>query len=116
MERQVAAAAPHAIVNCAAYNQVDRAEQEPLAALEANAFGVRALARAAGSVGATLVHYSTDFVFDGLASRPYTEEDRPNPQSVYAASNWIFTSFSSRSRSLAWCDSGWNASDTPMWL
>ena len=89
VERQIADAAPHVIVNCAAYNQVDRAEQEPLAALEANAFGVRVLARAAGTVGASLAHYSTDFVFDGLASRPYTEEDRPNPQSVYAASKLL---------------------------
>jgi dTDP-4-dehydrorhamnose reductase len=89
VEREVAAFAPHAIVNCAAYNHVDRAEEDPAAALEANAFGVRVLAQAAASVGATLVHYSTDFVFDGEASQPYTEDDRPNPQSVYAASKLL---------------------------
>ena len=50
---------------------------------------MRALARAAAAAGATLVHYSSDFVFDGTASRPYTEDDRPNPQSVYAASKLL---------------------------
>jgi dTDP-4-dehydrorhamnose reductase len=80
---------PDAIVNCAAYNDVDGAEDHPVEALNVNAFGVRALALAAESAGATLVHYSTDFVFDGTASAPYTEEDRPNPRSVYAASKLL---------------------------
>ena len=80
---------PHVIINCAAYNQVDRAETEPEAALTVNAFGVRILARAAAAVNATLVHFSTDFVFDGTASRPYTEEDQPNPASTYAASKLL---------------------------
>src|SRR5204863_6627527 len=61
----------------------------PVDALATNAFGVRALARAAHAHGATLVHYSTDFVFDGAASAPYAETDRPNPQSTYAASKLI---------------------------
>jgi dTDP-4-dehydrorhamnose reductase len=85
----VAAHRPSVIVNGAAYNDVDGAESDPVAALEANAFAVRALARAAAGVSATLVHYSSDFVFDGAASRPYTEEDRPNPQGVYAASKLL---------------------------
>jgi len=50
---------------------------------------VRALARAAKARGAALVHYSSDFVFDGTATAPYTEEDRPNPRSVYAASKML---------------------------
>jgi dTDP-4-dehydrorhamnose reductase len=58
-------------------------------ALEINAFGVRALARAVERIPATLVHYSTDFVFDGTTSRPYVEDDRTNPQSVYAASKLL---------------------------
>lgn len=81
--------APAVIINCAAYNNVDRAEDEPDSALNANAFAVRVLARAAESCGAALVHYSTDFVFDGHASRPYVEEDQPNPQSVYAQSKLL---------------------------
>jgi len=77
---------PTHIINCSAYNLVDRAEDEPEAALNVNAFGVRVLARAAAGAGAILVHYSTDFVFDGAGSRPYTEDDAPNPASVYGAS------------------------------
>ena len=80
---------PDVVINCAAFNDVDRAEAEPVAALEVNAFAVRGLARAAASARATLVHYSSDFVFDGAASRPYVEEDRPNPQGVYAASKLL---------------------------
>jgi dTDP-4-dehydrorhamnose reductase len=85
----MAAVRPDVIVNCAAYNDVDRAEDQPVDALNANAFAVRALARAAVEHGAALVHYSTDFVFDGTASEPYRETDRPNPRSVYAASKLI---------------------------
>ncbi len=81
--------APAVIVNCAAYNAVDAAEDHAVAALEANAFAVRTLARAAMEAGARLVHYSTDFVFDGAATTPYTEEDAPNPRSVYAASKLL---------------------------
>ena len=81
--------APDVIINGAGYNLVDAAEDEPIAALNANAFAIRALARAAAGAGATLIHYSTDFVFDGTASRPYTEEDRPNPRSVYATSKLL---------------------------
>jgi dTDP-4-dehydrorhamnose reductase len=77
---------PDVILNCASFNHVDRAEDEPARALNVNAFGVRNLARAACATDATLVHYSTDFVFDGKTARPYREEDVPNPQSVYAQS------------------------------
>ena len=87
--RCVEADPPDVIVNCAAYTNVDLAEDEPDKALNANALGVRVLARAAERFGATLVHYSTDFVFDGHATRPYTEDDPPNPQSVYAQSKLL---------------------------
>lgn len=80
---------PDAIVNCAAYNDVDGAEDHPAEALQVNAFGVLALARAAAGVGAVLVHYSTDFVFDGEARAPYREEDSPNPRGAYAASKLL---------------------------
>ncbi len=80
---------PDAIVNCTAFNDVDGAEDRPVDALSLNAFAVRALARAAADLDGILVHYSTDFVFDGKASSPYTEEDHPNPRSVYAASKLL---------------------------
>lgn len=86
---RVLADKPQVIINCAAYNKVDDAEDAVHLALTVNAFGVRVLARAADAIGATLVHYSTDFVFDGNAARPYVEEDAPNPQSVYAQSKLL---------------------------
>ena len=82
-------ARPDVIVNGAAFTDVDGAEDHPLDALNTNAFAVRALARAAERHGAALVHYSTDFVFDGTESAPYTEADRPNPRSVYAATKLL---------------------------
>ena len=82
----VARERPDVILNCAAYNAVDMAEDAVAEALDANAFVPQSLARAARAVDATLVHYSTDFVFDGQASQPYTEADPPNPQSVYGQS------------------------------
>jgi len=83
----VAAAAPDLIVNCAAFNDVDGAEDRPEQALALNAFAVRSLALAAETAGAVLVHYSTDFVFDGArTSEPYTEADTPAPRSTYASS------------------------------
>jgi dTDP-4-dehydrorhamnose reductase len=82
----MARATPDAIINCAAYNNVDGAEDHPVDALNVNAFAVHALARAARACGAALVHYGTDFVFDGKATQPYTETDPPNPRGAYAAS------------------------------
>ena len=84
--RQVA---PAAIVNCAGYNNVDQAEQDQETALDVNAMVVRTLARAAADVGAVFVTYSTDFVFAGTAMVPYTELDRPEPQSAYAQSKLV---------------------------
>ena len=77
---------PTLIVNCAAYNEVDRAEDEPVRALSINGIAPRILGEAASRVDAVLVHYSTDFVFDGKASSPYSEDDPVAPQSVYASS------------------------------
>jgi len=81
--------APEVIVNCAGYNAVDAAEDHPVEALQVNSLAVRSLARAASACDATLVHCSSDFVFDGGVDRPYTEQDRPNPRSVYAASKLL---------------------------
>ena len=85
----VASARPGVIVNCAAYNAVDQAEGDATGALAVNAFAVHDLARAAAAVGARLVHYSTDFVFDGRAQTPYVEDAPVNPQSVYGQSKLV---------------------------
>lgn len=87
--RAVSDARPDVVVNCAAYTNVDGAEQDAQAALRVNALGVLALAGAARAAGAVLVHYSTDFVFDGEAERPYREDDEPNPRGAYAASKLL---------------------------
>ena len=89
VRRRIADVAPRVIVNCAAFNDVDAAEDRPLEALAVNAFAVRTLARAAEDAGAALVHYSTDFVFDGTASEPYAEEAPTSPRSVYASSKLL---------------------------
>lgn len=89
VRRAVERLAPRVIINCVAYNHVDRAEEEAEAALTVNALAVRTLARAAADAGAALVHYSTDFVFDGETDRPYREDDTPQPRSVYAASKLL---------------------------
>jgi dTDP-4-dehydrorhamnose reductase len=77
---------PELVLNAAAYNLVDLAEKEPLAALQVNALAVRNLAVACRQMGVKLVHYSTDYVFDGFAGRTYREEDPPHPLGAYAVS------------------------------
>jgi dTDP-4-dehydrorhamnose reductase len=82
----VRAVAPRLIVNAAAYTAVDRAEAEPELATLVNATAVGALAHAARTAEAWLVHYSSDYVFDGSGGVPWTESDRPAPLSVYGRS------------------------------
>ncbi|HEY5288667.1 MAG TPA: dTDP-4-dehydrorhamnose reductase [Caulobacteraceae bacterium] len=82
----VRAHTPDLVVNAAAYTAVDRAESEPDLAFRINRDGAGHLARAAECAGARLVHVSTDFVFDGRASRPYRPDDPTGPLSVYGAS------------------------------
>jgi dTDP-4-dehydrorhamnose reductase len=77
---------PDVIVNAAACTAVDQAESDPDTARQVNALAVAALARHARTAGALLVHYSTDYVFDGMQERPYTETDAPNPLNVYGRS------------------------------
>jgi len=74
------------VFNCAAYNQVDVAEQEPQAAFLVNALAVRNLAVGCRQVDARLIHFSTDYVFDGTARHPYAEDDAPHPLGAYAVS------------------------------
>ena len=85
-ERALGEFAPAAVFNAAAYNQVDVAEREPLAAFEANALGVRNIALACRQNDARLIHFSTDYVFDGKLGRPYVETDATHPLSAYAVS------------------------------
>jgi dTDP-4-dehydrorhamnose reductase len=89
IERRLAADTPDVVINCAAFNDVDGAEERAMDAIAINAMVVRSLARACRALGSVLVHYGTDFVFDGLADRPYTEEDEPSPQSVYGCSKLL---------------------------
>ncbi len=77
---------PKVVFNATAWNRVDAAEAEPAEAFAVNAFAPLLLARACRAVDALLVHYSTDYVFDGTAARPYREDDAPRPLSVYGAS------------------------------
>lgn len=74
---------PDVIVNAAAYTAVDKAESDAATAHLVNALAPGVLAEAASAVGAWLVHYSTDYVFDGSGSRPWTEADTPGPLGVY---------------------------------
>ena len=74
---------PDIIINPAAYTAVDKAEEEPDLAMTVNAIAPGLLAQAAKKVGAGLIHYSTDYVFDGCSGIPYKEEDPPNPLNVY---------------------------------
>lgn len=82
----VTAYRPAALINCAAYTNVDGAETDPVAAYRVNAVGPRNLAIAASALDLPLVHVSTDYVFDGRAERPYHEYDSPHPLSVYGQS------------------------------
>lgn len=77
---------PDVVFNAAAYNHVDRAESEPEVAFAVNAKGPELLARACREVGAKIVHYSTDFVFDGELDRPYREDDEARPLGAYGSS------------------------------
>jgi len=86
VERAVVDFDPEVVFNSAAYNQVDVAEREPQAAFMVNALGVRNIALACRQIDAQLVHFSTDYVFDGTASRPYREDDPPHPLGAYAVS------------------------------
>jgi dTDP-4-dehydrorhamnose reductase len=86
VEQAIAHADPELVVNAAAYNQVDIAENEPLAAFQANALAVRNIAMACRQTDARLVHYSTDYVFDGTKGSPYVETDAPHPLGAYAVS------------------------------
>jgi dTDP-4-dehydrorhamnose reductase len=86
VEQALAKFDPAIVLNAAAYNQVDVAEKEPLTAFQVNGLAVRNLAVACRQNDAQLVHFSTDYVFDGMAGRAYREDDEPHPLGAYAVS------------------------------
>nr|WP_319527003.1 dTDP-4-dehydrorhamnose reductase [Pseudomonas laurentiana] len=86
IRQQVRALAPDLIINAAAHTAVDQAEAEPDLAFAINAQAPGVFAEEAARLGIPLIHYSTDYVFDGHKATPYTEDDTPNPLSVYGRS------------------------------
>jgi dTDP-4-dehydrorhamnose reductase len=82
-QRALAAAEPQAVINCAAYTNVDGAESDEERARELNGAAAGHVAAAAAAAGAKVVHLSTDYVFDGSKREPYAESDPTNPQSAY---------------------------------
>jgi dTDP-4-dehydrorhamnose reductase len=86
VERTLRALQPTHVLNAAAYNLVDQAEDDRDTAFAVNARAVGTVAEVCRALGATLVHFSTDYVFDGRQRRPYREDDAPGPLSVYAES------------------------------
>lgn len=86
IRQHVRAHRPDLIINAAAHTAVDQAENEPDLAFAINAIAPGVLAQEAKALGAPLIHYSTDYVFDGSKPAPYTEADEPNPLGVYGQS------------------------------
>jgi dTDP-4-dehydrorhamnose reductase len=86
VEAAVERARPHAVINCAAWTDVDAAESDEAGATRLNGDAAGALAAAADAVGAAIVHPSTDYVFDGTATRPYVESDATDPINGYGRS------------------------------
>jgi dTDP-4-dehydrorhamnose reductase len=83
IRRAIRDAKPQVIVNAAAYNNVDKAESEPDLAMRVNGVAPGVMAEEAKRLGAILIHYSTDYLFDGEIERPYVEDDPPNPVNAY---------------------------------
>jgi len=80
---------PDVVINCAAYTKVDKAEEEQDLTYKVNAIGAKNVAFASYNVGAKVVYFSTDYVFDGEKGKPYTEFDIPNPISIYGKSKFL---------------------------
>lgn len=89
VRHHITANRPDVIINCAAYNAVDSAETEWKKAFLVNGIGVKNLVLSANAIGAVMVHYSSDYIFDGDSDRPYTIGDHPNPLSRYGESKLL---------------------------
>ena len=86
VENTILGLQPDIIINASAYTAVDRAESEPELAFQINAYAPEIMAKSAKKIGAALIHFSTDYVFDGTKEIPYQESDSPNPLNVYGKS------------------------------
>ncbi|PWH18019.1 MAG: dTDP-4-dehydrorhamnose reductase [Anaerolineae bacterium] len=80
---------PAVLINATAYTAVDRAESEPDFAVKINAEAPQVMAEECATLNCLLIHYSTDYVFDGSKGSPYTEDDQPNPLNQYGYSKWL---------------------------
>lgn len=83
VEQMISELRPDVVINCVAYTAVDQAEKEPHIATKINADAVKAMALAAERAGSILIHYSTDYVFDGSGTKPWLESDRTSPVNMY---------------------------------
>jgi len=89
VENAILSLRPDIIINASAYTAVDRAENEPELAFQINAYAPEIMAKSANKIGAALIHFSTDYVFDGTKNSLYTETDQPNPINVYGKSKLL---------------------------
>lgn len=87
--QKIAKQYPHIIIHAAAFTNVDGCERDPLTAFQVNACGTRRVAQGAASIGARLVYISTDYVFDGMQTSPYTETDQVHPLNMYGWSKLL---------------------------
>lgn len=89
VEKMISEERPEFVINCAAYTAVDRAEVEEEIAVRVNGEGAGHVAKAAAKFSSLMVHFSTDFIFDGESQTPYLPDDLPRPQSAYGRSKLI---------------------------
>ena len=102
VDEAIARSKPDAVINCAAFHNVERCEEQPERAFAANALGVNAMAEGCSRHGAALVTISTDYVFDGELGRPYAESDPARPLSAYGVSKYAGELLVDRLRSRAY--------------
>jgi len=87
---------PEVVINCSAYTKVDKAEEEKEECIKVNAIGAKNVSYASYKVGAKVIYFSTDYIFDGEKESPYTELDSPNPISTYGRSKLLGEKYTSK--------------------